>query len=61
VKWIHEIYIKDKNIWCVNLGSNTSWYWKKILKIRDVFAKGYLNGRWTASASGEYTISLGYY
>ncbi|KAJ8431921.1 hypothetical protein Cgig2_016354 [Carnegiea gigantea] len=59
VKWVHGIYIRDQNIWTVASKENVSWYWRKILQIRDKMATGYNHNQWSGFATGDYTICSG--
>ncbi|XP_062094273.1 uncharacterized protein LOC133800332 [Humulus lupulus] len=36
VKWINSIYLKGQSFWYVPLISDTSWYFRKLLKLRNV-------------------------
>ena len=36
VKWVHTYLLKDKSFWTVKPPSQCSWYWKKLLKLRDI-------------------------
>ncbi|XP_062075632.1 uncharacterized protein LOC133779728 [Humulus lupulus] len=36
VKWIDSIYLKGQSFWSVPLISDTSWYFRKLLKLRNV-------------------------
>jgi len=58
VKWAHGIYIKDRTIWTASAGTTCSWYWRKLLKVREKFAAGYTGNSWTGSPTGQYSISL---
>uniref|UniRef100_A0A803NWR8 Reverse transcriptase zinc-binding domain-containing protein n=1 Tax=Cannabis sativa TaxID=3483 RepID=A0A803NWR8_CANSA len=35
VKWINSIYLKGRDIWSFPKTQDTSWYFKKLLKLRD--------------------------
>ncbi|XP_062112043.1 uncharacterized protein LOC133823367 [Humulus lupulus] len=37
VKWIHSIYLKRMDWWAYTVQQNCSWYWKKIVEIKDFF------------------------
>ena len=39
VKWVNQIYLKQKNIWEVTAETNNSWYWRKLLEVRDTFCQ----------------------
>ncbi|XP_062075287.1 uncharacterized protein LOC133779329 [Humulus lupulus] len=36
VRWINSIYLKDQNIWSIPIKQDMSWYFKKLLKLRQV-------------------------
>ncbi|XP_020253958.1 uncharacterized protein LOC109831024 [Asparagus officinalis] len=35
IKWIHGHYLRQSNIWQVQVKLNDSWMWKQMLKVRD--------------------------
>jgi len=37
VQWIHGRYLKNRDWWSYTRSSDTSWHWKKLLKVRDRF------------------------
>ncbi|XP_060974742.1 uncharacterized protein LOC133039802 [Cannabis sativa] len=39
VKWVNNLYIKDQEMWSLELKGNVSWYWRKILRLRDSFTR----------------------
>ena len=39
VRWVNHVYMKGKNIWEIKATSNSSWYWRKLLAVRDLFAE----------------------
>ncbi|XP_020262633.1 uncharacterized protein LOC109838614 [Asparagus officinalis] len=36
IKWVHENYLKQHNIWHVQVRVSNSWMWKQLLKVRDI-------------------------
>ncbi|XP_062093552.1 uncharacterized protein LOC133799565 [Humulus lupulus] len=38
VKWINSIYLKGSDFWSYRLLSDTSWYWRKLCKLRGKFS-----------------------
>ncbi|XP_062080565.1 uncharacterized protein LOC133785332 [Humulus lupulus] len=38
VKWVETIYLKGKKFLLYSLQSNVSWYWRKLIKLRDAFS-----------------------
>ncbi|XP_062094250.1 uncharacterized protein LOC133800311 [Humulus lupulus] len=38
VKWINSIYLKGSNFWSYKLPPDTSWYWRKLCKLRSKFS-----------------------
>lgn len=60
VKWVHNRYIKQRTIWTVELTTNTSWHWRKLLKVRDRLLPAINNGEWMPSRDGKYTPNSGY-
>ncbi|XP_062113734.1 uncharacterized protein LOC133824773 [Humulus lupulus] len=37
VKWINAIYLKGATFWSYQVPQDTSWYWKKLCKLREVY------------------------
>ncbi|KAM6544056.1 hypothetical protein CsatB_008503 [Cannabis sativa] len=35
VKWVHNVYIKEDNWWSYKATSAASWYWKKLVTIKE--------------------------
>ncbi|XP_062089725.1 uncharacterized protein LOC133796267 [Humulus lupulus] len=35
VKWVHNVYIKHEEWWGYNAPSQSSWYWRKMVNIKD--------------------------
>ena len=56
VKWIHSIYIEEENWWDYENIADCSWYWKKIVAVKNCF-KGKMSME--AFKSAKYTIKLG--
>uniref|UniRef100_A0A803NIA9 Uncharacterized protein n=1 Tax=Cannabis sativa TaxID=3483 RepID=A0A803NIA9_CANSA len=34
VKWVNAVYLKGASLWTYNLKADTSWYWKKLYRLR---------------------------
>lgn len=60
VRWIHGIYLRSASFWQCPVQVNSSWYWRKLLKLRTQFERGYVGQRWVPSAAGIYTVQEGY-
>ncbi|XP_062094172.1 uncharacterized protein LOC133800235 [Humulus lupulus] len=39
VKWINSIYLKGSDFWSYRLPPDTSWYWRKLCKLRGKFSR----------------------
>ncbi|XP_062102336.1 uncharacterized protein LOC133812574 [Humulus lupulus] len=37
VKWINSVYLMDKNWWDYQLPMDCSWYWKRLVAVKDAF------------------------
>nr|XP_016450017.1 PREDICTED: uncharacterized protein LOC107774877 [Nicotiana tabacum] len=59
VKWINNIYLKDKAWWQYICPIDCCWYWKKICKIRDEFEPGFIQDGWQ-NINGQYTVRSEY-
>ncbi|XP_074313746.1 uncharacterized protein LOC141648938 [Silene latifolia] len=60
VRWINHIYIKDKAWQTYTPPQNTSWYWRRVCRIRDLFIEAYQQNQWMTQQGKEYTIEKGY-
>ncbi|XP_062089258.1 uncharacterized protein LOC133795819 [Humulus lupulus] len=38
LKWVANIYLKGQSFWSYNLQTDVSWYWRKLIKLRDHFS-----------------------
>ncbi|XP_020264077.1 uncharacterized protein LOC109840002 [Asparagus officinalis] len=36
IKWVHGNYLRQNNIWQVQVKENDSWMWKQLLRVRDL-------------------------
>lgn len=54
VKWIHHIYLKDEDIWEHNAPIHSSWYWRKLMSIRDEYREH------KSKLNDQYSIAAGY-
>ncbi|XP_062104256.1 uncharacterized protein LOC133815430 [Humulus lupulus] len=43
VKWIDAVYLKGKSFWEYNLQSDVSWYWRKLIKMREFISREMLD------------------
>ncbi|XP_074301618.1 uncharacterized protein LOC141633020 [Silene latifolia] len=59
VKWVNQIYLKGQNWDDYQPGTDISWGWKSVCRIKDKLAAGYSNGQWVLDTKG-YTIKSGY-
>jgi len=48
IKWVHERYLRGRDWWHYTPKSDTSWYWKKLVKVKVSFI---------AYPKEEYTIN----
>ncbi|CAI9095050.1 OLC1v1030907C1 [Oldenlandia corymbosa var. corymbosa] len=60
VKWMHMYYIKGRSVWDCRAPKNSSWHWKKLLKIKEAMKAGISNGKWMGNGGKQYTASSGY-
>ncbi|XP_062113347.1 uncharacterized protein LOC133824478 [Humulus lupulus] len=58
VKWVNFIYLKGTQIWDYNLHHDSSWYWKKLIKISKVLSFSLLD---FVSANGKLILSRIYH
>ncbi|XP_062073580.1 uncharacterized protein LOC133777843 [Humulus lupulus] len=57
VKWIHSIYLKKEDWWEYKVQPDYSWYWKKLVTIKDLF-KAKLDK--TSIIAMKYSIQSGH-
>ncbi|XP_074314433.1 uncharacterized protein LOC141649648 [Silene latifolia] len=57
IKWVNAIYIKHNPWWNYQPSLQSSWSWRQICKIKDIFKPGYSNDLWV---SGDYSVQKGY-
>jgi len=43
VKWVNGKYLKQRDWWDYKGPLDCSWYWKKLVSIKDLFVKGITN------------------
>ncbi|XP_074297257.1 uncharacterized protein LOC141627962 [Silene latifolia] len=60
VKWVNHTYIKNNHWHNYSPPTSSSWYWRKICQVKEVFREAYQQNRWITNAGKEYTISKGY-
>jgi len=52
IKWIHSRYLKTHEFWSYPPPSECSWYWRKILRIRD-----HLKSNWPWHNAQKFSVS----
>ncbi|XP_060959260.1 uncharacterized protein LOC133030510 [Cannabis sativa] len=57
VKWVHCVYIKNHNWWEYKASQSSSWYWRKMVSIKDL-VKQTLN--YEEFSKEEYKVAAGY-
>ena len=58
VKWVHEKYLKTQDWWTYHPPPDCSWYWKKLIQIRDMFrGEDSIHQTWLREG---YRVSQGY-
>ncbi|XP_074318649.1 uncharacterized protein LOC141655468 [Silene latifolia] len=57
VKWVHAIYIKDRNWKDYEPTSNSSWAWRKICQTKSIFKDLLMPG---SGVTAPYSTALGY-
>lgn len=60
VKWVAEVYLKGDEFWTHQPPTNGSWYWRRIIAVRDRLRQGFSGTIWLSSCNGRYTIASGY-
>uniref|UniRef100_A0A803PIA7 Reverse transcriptase zinc-binding domain-containing protein n=1 Tax=Cannabis sativa TaxID=3483 RepID=A0A803PIA7_CANSA len=57
VKWVHCVYIKQQECWEYTTPTTSSWYWRKMVEIKNKVKQVQQPGQFTAA---NYQISIGY-
>jgi len=60
VRWVHGIYIRDGDFRQTSPKQDSTWYFRKLIKLRMKFAQGYNGGTWLPDKHVTYTIKSGY-
>jgi len=61
VEWVYERYIKHKTWWDYTPPHESSWYWKKISRIKDDFKRGCREPLvWDWQGDSDYRVAQGY-
>lgn len=55
IKWVHHKYLKNVDWWTYKPKSDCSWYWRKIIKVRDKLQPLFLSPN-----ISNYTVTMGY-
>ncbi|KAJ8422631.1 hypothetical protein Cgig2_001140 [Carnegiea gigantea] len=62
VKWVHEKYLKQHEWWSYQASYDSSWSWKNLLAIKDIFKQGTdMQKIWMWHDTNSYTIRKGYF
>ncbi|KAM6543686.1 hypothetical protein CsatB_008133 [Cannabis sativa] len=56
VKWIHSVYIKQESWWDYKVPLNASWYWRKMVELKDKIRNSAQQSDFSAH---EYQIGVG--
>ncbi|KAM6574463.1 hypothetical protein CsatA_022790 [Cannabis sativa] len=57
VKWVHCVYIKHHNWWEYKVPQTSSWYWKKMVDVRDIVKEKLQIAEFTRT---EFKVAAGY-
>ncbi|XP_074283083.1 uncharacterized protein LOC141607633 [Silene latifolia] len=52
VQWVHHVYLKGSPWLSYMPPPNTSWYWRKICKIKDLIQDGFADNSWSVRPAG---------
>lgn len=59
VKWLHQVYVKDQDWWMYNPTTESSLVWRKICKVKSLFASTYNGHIWNGKSNNVYTVNSG--
>ncbi|XP_074314393.1 uncharacterized protein LOC141649604 [Silene latifolia] len=59
IRWVNHMYIKGQSWLDYSPSVNTSWTWRKICQVKDIFKPAYSNGKWGTNV-GVYNVAAGY-
>ncbi|XP_074306083.1 uncharacterized protein LOC141641312 [Silene latifolia] len=57
IKWVDHVYMKGRNWHDYAPLLQSSWTWRKICAVKDIFKPGYHLNQW---CDGKYTVAAGY-
>ena len=60
LKWVQHHYLKEASIWVCKCKSDCTWYWKRILKARDMLREWFNTQTYTWLDGKRYSIAEGY-
>lgn len=61
IRWVDGIYLKGNDLWSYQVQPDVCWHWRKLMKVRDMFASSPLFATDQLNAGAVYTISKGYH
>ncbi|XP_074297044.1 uncharacterized protein LOC141627718 [Silene latifolia] len=59
IRWVNQIYIKQRDWADFQPSVSSSWNWCQICKVKEQMKMGFVNGVW-APNNGKYSATLGY-
>ncbi|XP_075091626.1 uncharacterized protein LOC142171820 [Nicotiana tabacum] len=61
VKWVHGLYMNNGvDFWNHIPQADSSWYWKRLHKLKLCMVNWYRNGKYSLNANGKYSVMQGY-
>lgn len=60
VKWIHGLYMKEEDFGNHVPQVDSSWYWKRLNKLKLGMVNWYRNGKYGWTKNGKYSVMKGY-
>ncbi|XP_074288555.1 uncharacterized protein LOC141613709 [Silene latifolia] len=59
IRWVHDVYLKDKDWHDYAPPNDATWVWKHICKVKEKLKDGFVDGAWISHPQG-YSIRRGY-
>ncbi|XP_074277484.1 uncharacterized protein LOC141601115 [Silene latifolia] len=59
IRWVHDVYLKDKDWHDYVPKSDATWVWKQICEVKEKLKDGFVDGVWLFHPKG-YSIRRGY-
>ncbi|XP_074265567.1 uncharacterized protein LOC141588007 [Silene latifolia] len=59
IRWINQIYLKNREWHTYKPPADAAWAWKQVCKVKELMKQAYMNNQWTPDMTG-YSVRHGY-